>query len=89
MKEARWEKKKFLGTELRGKTLGSRAWAASARKSRFAPGHSDAAHRTRSLYLQGSAAGLNVELMTLDDMRRRRLSHAAPALDRRDASRVQ
>ena len=69
MKEARWEKKKFLGTELRGKTLGvaglGRIGQEVALRAR-AFGMRLVAHDP---YISKEiAAGLGVELMTLDGM---------------------
>jgi D-3-phosphoglycerate dehydrogenase len=69
MKEARWEKKKFLGTELRGKTLGvaglGRVGQEVALRAR-AFGMHVVAHDP---YISKEiAAGLGVELMTLDQM---------------------
>jgi D-3-phosphoglycerate dehydrogenase len=69
MKEARWEKKKFLGTELRGKTLGvaglGRIGQEVALRAR-AFGMRLVAHDP---YISKEiAAGLGVELMTLDEM---------------------
>src|SRR6476469_227708 len=69
MKEARWEKKKFLGTELRGKTLGiaglGRIGQEVALRAR-AFGMRLAAHDP---YISKEIAdGLGVALMTLDDL---------------------
>jgi D-3-phosphoglycerate dehydrogenase len=69
MKEARWEKKKFLGTELRGKTLGvaglGRIGQEVALRAR-AFGMHLVAHDP---YISNEiATGLGVELMTLDEM---------------------
>ena len=69
MKEARWEKKKFLGTELRGKTLGlaglGRIGQEVAQRAR-AFGMRIVAHDP---YISKEiAAGLGVELMSLDDV---------------------
>jgi D-3-phosphoglycerate dehydrogenase / 2-oxoglutarate reductase len=69
MKEARWEKKKFLGTELRGKTLGiaglGRIGQEVALRAR-AFGMELAAHDP---YISKEIAdGLGVALMTLDDL---------------------
>src|SRR5262245_37132555 len=69
MKDARWEKKKFLGTELRGKTLGiaglGRIGQEVARRAR-AFGMELAAHDP---YISKEVAnGLGVTLMTLDDL---------------------
>src|SRR5262249_45934941 len=69
MKDARWEKKKFLGTELRGKTLGiaglGRIGQEVARRAR-AFGMELAAHDP---YISKEVAnGLGVSLMTLDDL---------------------
>ncbi|HYM23948.1 MAG TPA: phosphoglycerate dehydrogenase [Vicinamibacterales bacterium] len=67
MKDARWEKKKFLGTELRGKTLGvaglGRIGQEVAQRAR-AFGMRVVAHDP---YISKDvAAGLGVELMSLD-----------------------
>src|SRR5260370_10731484 len=69
MKDARWEKKKFLGTELRGKTLGvaglGRIGQEVALRAR-AFGMRIVAHDP---YISKDvAAGLGVELMTLDEV---------------------
>jgi D-3-phosphoglycerate dehydrogenase len=69
MKDARWEKKKFLGTELRGKTLGiaglGRIGQEVALRAR-AFGMELAAHDP---YISKEIAnGLGVALMTLDDL---------------------
>jgi len=69
MKDARWEKKKFLGTELRGKTLGiaglGRIGQEVALRAR-AFGMELAAHDP---YISKEIAnGLGVVLMTLDDL---------------------
>jgi D-3-phosphoglycerate dehydrogenase / 2-oxoglutarate reductase len=69
MKDARWEKKKFLGTELRGKTLGiaglGRIGQEVALRAR-AFGMKLAAHDP---YISKEIAdGLGVALMTLDDL---------------------
>ena len=69
MKEARWEKKKFLGTELRGKTLGvaglGRIGQEVALRARAFGMHLVAHDPYISKEI---AAGLGVELMTLDEM---------------------
>src|SRR3954463_3880110 len=69
MKSAKWEKKRFLGTELRGKTLGiaglGRIGQEVALRAR-AFGMRIVAHDT---YISSElAAGLGVELMSLDDI---------------------
>jgi D-3-phosphoglycerate dehydrogenase len=69
MKDARWEKKKFIGTELRGKTLGvaglGRIGQEVALRAR-AFGMRIVAHDP---YISKDiAAGLGVELMTLDEL---------------------
>ena len=69
MKDARWEKKKFVGTELRGKTLGiaglGRIGQEVALRAR-AFGMQLAAHDP---YISKEIAdGLGVALMTLDDL---------------------
>src|SRR5580765_487307 len=69
MKDARWDKKKFLGTELRGKTLGiaglGRIGQEVALRAR-AFGMQLAAHDP---YISKEIAdGLGVALMTLDDL---------------------
>ena len=69
MKDARWEKKKFLGTELRGKTLGvaglGRIGQEVALRAR-AFGMRLVAHDP--FISKDIAAGLGVELMTLDEV---------------------
>ena len=69
MKEARWEKKKFLGTELRGKTLGvaglGRIGQEVALRARAFGMHLVAHDPYISKEI---ATGLGVELMTLDEM---------------------
>ena len=69
MKEARWEKKKFIGTELRGKTLGvaglGRIGQEVALRARAFGMHLVAHDPYISKEI---AAGLGVELMTLDEM---------------------
>jgi D-3-phosphoglycerate dehydrogenase len=69
MKDARWEKKKFLGTELRGKTLGvaglGRIGQEVALRAR-AFGMRLVAHDP--FISKEIAAGLGVELMTLDEI---------------------
>jgi len=68
MKEGRWDKKKFLGTELRGKTLGvaglGRIGQEVALRAR-AFGMRVVAHDP--YIAKDVAAGLGVELMTLDE----------------------
>ena len=69
MKEGRWEKKKFLGTELRGKTLGiaglGRIGQEVAQRAR-AFGMRVVAHDP---YISKEvAAGLGVELMSIDEV---------------------
>src|SRR5713226_5945495 len=69
MKEGRWEKKRFLGTELRGKTLGiaglGRIGQEVAQRARPF-GMRLVAHDP---YISKDiAAGLGVELMSIDDM---------------------
>jgi D-3-phosphoglycerate dehydrogenase len=69
MKDGRWEKKKFLGTELRGKTLGiaglGRIGQEVAQRAR-AFGMRVIAHDP---YISKEvAAGLGVELMSIDDV---------------------
>jgi D-3-phosphoglycerate dehydrogenase len=69
MKDGRWEKKKFLGTELRGKTLGVAGLGRIGQ---------EVAHRARSFGMRvvahdpfiaaDIAAGLGVELLSLDEM---------------------
>jgi D-3-phosphoglycerate dehydrogenase len=69
MKEGRWEKKRFLGTELRGKTLGVAGLGRIGQ---------EVAQRARSFgmrivahdpYISAEiAAGLGVELLSLDDL---------------------
>src|SRR4029079_18340517 len=69
MKEGRWEKKKFLGTELRGKTLGVAGLGRIGQ---------EVAQRARSFGMQivahdpyiskEVAASLGVRLLSLDDM---------------------
>lgn len=69
MKDARWEKKKFLGTELRGKTLGvaglGRIGQEVALRARAFGMHLVAHDPYISKEI---AAGLHVELMTLDEV---------------------
>jgi D-3-phosphoglycerate dehydrogenase len=69
MKDGRWEKKRFVGTELRGKTLGvaglGRIGQEVAQRAR-AFGMRVVAHDP---YISKEiAAGLGVELMSLDDV---------------------
>jgi D-3-phosphoglycerate dehydrogenase len=69
MKESRWEKKRFLGTELRGKTLGvaglGRIGQEVAQRAR-AFGMRVVAHDP--YIAKDMAASLGVELMSLDDL---------------------
>jgi D-3-phosphoglycerate dehydrogenase len=69
MKEGRWEKKKFLGSELRGKTLGvaglGRIGQEVAQRAR-AFGMRIIAHDP--YIAKDVAAGLHVELMSLDEV---------------------
>jgi D-3-phosphoglycerate dehydrogenase / 2-oxoglutarate reductase len=69
MKEGRWEKKKFLGSELRGKTLGvaglGRIGQEVAQRAR-AFGMRVVAHDP--YIAKDVAAGLHVELMSLDEV---------------------
>ncbi|HEY1912475.1 MAG TPA: phosphoglycerate dehydrogenase [Vicinamibacterales bacterium] len=69
MKDSKWEKKKFLGTELRGKTLGvaglGRIGQEVAQRAR-AFGMRLVAHDP--FISKEIAAGLGVELMTLDEI---------------------
>src|SRR5881296_3460080 len=69
MKDERWEKRRFLGTELRGKTLGvaglGRIGQEVAQRAR-AFGMRVVAHDP---FISGEiASGLGVELLSLDDM---------------------
>src|SRR5262245_52104609 len=69
MKDAKWEKKRFLGTELRGKTFGVAGLGRIGQ---------EVAHRARSFgmrivahdpYISAEvAASLGVELLSLDDV---------------------
>src|SRR5437867_10402893 len=69
MKEGRWEKKRFLGTELRGQTLGIAGLGRIGQ---------EVAHRARALAMrvvahdpfisEDVASGLGVELLSLDEM---------------------
>src|SRR5437016_8443100 len=69
MKDGRWEKRRFVGTELRGKTLGvaglGRIGQEVARRAR-AFGMRIVAHDP--FISADVAAGLGVELLTLDEM---------------------
>src|SRR3989442_8068938 len=69
MKDGRWEKKRFLGTEVRGKTLGIVGLGRVGQ---------EVAHRARALAMRvvahdpfisnDVAAGIGVELVSLDDL---------------------
>ena len=83
MKDGKWEKKKFLGNELRGKTLGiaglGRIGQEVAQRAR-AFGMRVVAHDP--FISKEIAAGLGVELLSLDELCATvRLPDAAPAVD--------
>ena len=91
MKAGKWEKKRFLGTEVRGKTLGvaglGRIGQEVAQRAR-AFGMRIVAHDP--FISKEIAAGLGVELMSLDEVcADRRLPDAAPAVDAGDEASVQ
>ena len=91
MKDGKWEKKRFLGTELRGKTLGiaglGRIGQEVAQRAR-AFGMRIVAHDP--FISREIADGMGVELLSLDEVcAGRRLPDAAPAVDAGDAASVQ
>ena len=91
MKDEQWEKRRFLGTELRGKTLGVAGLGRIGQ---------EVAHRARAFGMRvvahdpfisaEVATGLGVELLVARrDVRDGRLRDAAPAVDARNAPHLQ
>src|SRR6266850_6152429 len=69
MKESRWEKKRFLGNELRGKTLGVAGLGRIGREVALRARSFGMRIVANDLYISAEvAAGLGIELMTLDEM---------------------
>ena len=83
MKDRRWEKKRFLGNELSGKTLGVAGLGRIGR---------EVAQRARSLvrksphdpYISADVAAAGIELLTLDAVRDRR--HVTPPRSQKPAT---
>src|SRR5204863_7799124 len=69
MKEGRWEKKKFLGTELRGKTLGVAGFGRIGQEVALRARPFGMRLVAHDPYISKEiAAGLGVELMSIDDV---------------------
>ena len=87
MKAGKWEKKRFLGTELRGKTLGIAGLGRIGQEVAHAGArvrHAIVAHDP--FISREIAAGVGVELLSLDEsVHGGGLPDAAPAVDAGDA----